>query len=82
MKTEEDVLAVIRTELRQIGKSCNGLERETVLAELNITSMEVLTIILTIKRKYGLDLSAVIQSGMPVTVGDLEKLLRTGSRAI
>ncbi len=77
MEEKQDLLAMICREFPTLMKPGVKLANDSNLGDLGITSMEVLTIVISLKRKLGLDMDRVIQSGMPITLGDLVGLVRS-----
>jgi acyl carrier protein len=51
------------------------LQEEMPLADLGMTSMHLITMLLALQDEYGLSVDQVAEQGMPVTVGDLVALL-------
>ena len=67
MKTRKQILSEIRAHLPFQG----DVQEETALAELGVSSLHLVTLVLALQRQYGLDIGQLIQLGMPVTVGDV-----------
>jgi len=79
MRTREDIVTLIRSEWPELPGSLLGMADEAILAELGLTSIDLITMVLTLQRKYNLDLDRMIQCGMPVTFGDLVGMICSGS---
>lgn len=69
--TSVDVLKAISTELRTGLNLETDVGEQTVLSDIGVTSMYLITLMITLKRKYGMNLDGVVKRGRPKTVGDL-----------
>ena len=79
MSSREDIIARIRSAL-PFGADTNvKLADELVLADLGVTSVHLITMLLTLQREYGLDLAQMTYAGMPSTVGELVTLVERGA---
>ena len=76
----KDSLAAIRSELQGAVDPTRIVCEDTVLADLGMSSLHVISVALTLQRKYGLSVDRMIERGMPTTVGDLAGLLENGPR--
>lgn len=74
MQSKAQILTIIRKELPFEIDAGRALNDDTVLTELGCTSMELITVLLTLQREYGITLDAVINGEVPTTVGDLVRL--------
>jgi acyl carrier protein len=79
MKTRQEILAEIRRHFPgDVGLELN----ETVdLAELGITSLHLITLVLTLQKQYGIAVDHLVESGMPTTVGEVVNLVERASIA-
>lgn len=76
MKTRGEIIDLLRAELPNCEQLGDGVQDGASLEEMGIGSMQLLTAILSVHRKYGLDLERIVERGAPVTVGELVELLR------
>jgi acyl carrier protein len=75
------ILASIRAKL-PFGADGNGnIREESVLAELGVNSLHLITLMLALRREYSLDMNGMTQHGLPTTVGDLVTLVEHGTSA-
>jgi len=58
------------------------LTDESVLADLGVSSVHLITMLLTLHREYGLDLAQMTHDQMPSTVGELVALVERGASTI
>lgn len=79
MSQKVDTLRVINDELKRGLKLEKDVGEETVLAEVGVTSMYLITLVVTLKRKYGMNLDGFVKRGMPNTIGDLLRTLEDAS---
>jgi acyl carrier protein len=76
MNMTEPVLAALRTELPGAVDPSLLEREETIIADLGVSSLQLITVVLTLQRQYGLDADQMIDGGMPVTIGDLVRLVQ------
>ena len=81
MEVKREIASFINAESSNNAQVGDNVSDESVLADLGMSSLNLVTLILTLQRKYDLDLEQMIEQGMPLTVGELVTLLRNGARA-
>jgi hypothetical protein len=75
MERRVNALQVIRDELK-VGLKLEGdVGEETVLADIGVTSMYLITLAITLNRKYGMSLDGFVKQSTPNTVGELLRAL-------
>ncbi len=57
------------------------VDEDSVLADLGLTSLHLLTLMLELQRRYGLDMEKLAADGLPVTMKDLVDMLEAGQSA-
>ena len=57
------------------------LREEFVLADLGLNSLSTTSIVLKLQEEYELDIDSISQRGLPVTVGDLVRLVEDSIKA-
>ena len=58
-----------------------AVNEDSVLADLGLTSLHLLTLMLDLQRQYGLDMEKLAAAGLPVTMKDLVDMLEAGQSA-
>jgi acyl carrier protein len=71
METRQQVLDRIRRELPFGLDPAMEVNEDSVLADLGLTSLHLLTLMLELQRQYGLDMEKLAAAGLPVTMKDL-----------
>jgi acyl carrier protein len=77
MGPKERFVQMLKEEFSCEIKEDTDLSDCTVLVDLGVTSMDLITVLLTLDQEYGINLKAVIQDGTPTTVGDVVRLLQS-----
>jgi acyl carrier protein len=75
METRQQVLDRIRRELPFGLDPAMEVNEDSVLADLGLTSLHLLTLMLELQRQYGLDMDKLAAAGLPVTMKDLVDML-------
>jgi len=75
MDAKGQILYVIREDLRCEIDANRELTDNTALVDLGLSSMELITLLLALKRRYGVRVDAAVLDRMPATVGDIVRLL-------
>jgi acyl carrier protein len=75
METRQQVLDRIRRELPFGLDPAMEVNEDSVLADLGLTSLHRLTLMLELQRQYGLDMEKLAAAGLPVTMKDLVDML-------
>jgi acyl carrier protein len=75
METRQQVLDRIRRELPFGLDPAMEVSEDSVLADLGLTSLHLLTLMLELQRQYGLDMEKLAAAGLPVTMKDLVDML-------
>ena len=81
MESRDIIIARIRAHLPFGADRTCEVSEESVLADLGITSLHLITMLLTLQYEHGLEIDGMLRLGMPVTVGDLVRLLEPGTSA-
>jgi acyl carrier protein len=74
-RSQPSILAKIQSILPFGTTQCAAISNETVLAELGVTSMHLISMILALQAEYSLDIERLTECGMPTTVGQLISLV-------
>lgn len=69
------IIADISAKLPFGAISETDIKDDTSLAEIGLTSLHLVSIIVALQREYSVDVASLIQIGMPTTVGDLVTLI-------
>jgi|KBSMisStaDraftv2_1062788.scaffolds.fasta_scaffold186152_2 acyl carrier protein len=75
METRKQVLERIRGQFPFGLDPAMEVDEDAVLADLGLTSLHLLTLMLELQRQYGLDVEKLAEAGMPVTMKDLVDML-------
>jgi acyl carrier protein len=75
METRKQVLDRIREQLPFGLDPAMQVGEDSVLADLGLTSLHLLTLVLELQRRYGLDMEKLAAAGLPVTMKDLVDML-------
>jgi acyl carrier protein len=71
MIVREEVIRTIRAS-QPDGQTANKiLDDGTVLKELGFTSLHLITLLLELQQRFGIDVDRFVESGEPMTVGEL-----------
>lgn len=62
--------------------SGDELQEDTACADLGLTSLHLLTLVLTLQREYGFEIDKLAETGMPNTIGDLIALMANETRTL
>jgi acyl carrier protein len=81
MQTRKQVLDRIRGQFPFGLDPTMEVNEDSVLAELGLTSLHLLTLVLELQRQYGLDMEKLAVAGLPVTMRDLVDMLEAGHSA-
>jgi acyl carrier protein len=54
------------------------VSEDSVLADLGLTSLHLITLVMSLQRRYHLDMEKLAAVGLPVTVRDLVDILHSG----
>lgn len=74
-ESREGIMAAIQSNLPLVANSQDDLREESPFAELGVTSLCVITVILELQRTYSLPNEFVTRCGFPATVGDLVSMV-------
>ena len=75
MKTREEIIASIREHLPGGMDSTFEVRENTLLADLGVQSMHLISLVLRLQEEHELSIRDMDNLGMPVTVGDLVRLI-------
>jgi acyl carrier protein len=75
MDVKQEVLESIRLQLPAADPDL-VISEESVLAELGLTSLHLISLVLALQQQYGLEVDSLVEHGMPITVGDLVTLVQ------
>lgn len=75
METRKQVLDRIREQFPFGLDPAMQVDEDSVLADLGLTSLHLLTLVLELQRQYGLDMEKLAAAGLPVTMKDLVDML-------
>ena len=75
METRKQALERIREQFPFGLDPAMQVDEDSVLADLGLTSLHLLTLMLELQRQYGLDMEKLAEAGMPVTMKDLVDML-------
>jgi acyl carrier protein len=78
IETRENILARIKAKLPVGADSTGIICEESTLAELGVSSLHLITLLLALQREYSLEMGGIAKYGMPTTMGDLVTLLERG----
>jgi acyl carrier protein len=78
METRKQVLDRIRGQFPFGLDPSMQVDEDSVLADLGLTSLHLLTLMLELQRQYGLDMERLAEAGLPVTMKDLVDMLEAG----
>ena len=81
METRKQVLDRIRGQFPFGLDPAMEVHEDSLLAELGLTSLHLLTLMLELQRQYGLDMDKLAAAGLPVTMKDLVDMLDAGQSA-
>jgi acyl carrier protein len=81
METRENIIARIRNHLPFGSDPDCAVREESVLADLGVNSLHLITMLLTLQQEYSFDVDRAAQSGLPTTVGELVTLIEHGMAA-
>jgi acyl carrier protein len=81
METRRQVLDRIRGQFPFGLDPAIEVQEDSVLADLGLTSLHLLTLVLELQRQYGLDMEKLAAAGLPVTMKDLVDMLEAGQSA-
>jgi len=82
MEAQESILATVKTHLRTSSDSDVAIGMNSVLSDLGVTSLHLITLILELQREYELNIDYMTACGMPTTVGDLVAAVQRGSTKV
>jgi acyl carrier protein len=77
METRKQALDRIREQLPFGLDPAMQVDEDSVLADLGLTSLHLLTLVLELQRQYGLDMEKLAAAGLPVTMKDLVDMLES-----
>ena len=75
MQSRKEAIDRIRADFPIPLDTSVDLNEESVLADLGVASLHLITLIMKLKRQCDLDIDQLSEVGMPTTVGDLVTLL-------
>jgi acyl carrier protein len=75
MITREDIISRIKAALPSGTDPHFEVLEESALSDLGVSSIHLITMLLTLRREYGLDIDQVTYARMPSTVGELVSLV-------
>jgi acyl carrier protein len=75
METRESIIARIKDNLPFAEDPDSPIRDESVLADLGVNSLHLITMLLALKQEYSLDLESMARYRMPTTIGDLVTLV-------
>jgi acyl carrier protein len=75
METRDNLLERVRKHFPFPLSSPDDIQEGRILADLGLTSLHLLTLVLTLQREYGFDIDQLADIGMPVTVGAMIDLM-------
>ena len=78
METRKQVLDRIRGQFPFGLDPSMQVDEDSVLADLGLTSLHLLTLMLELQRQDGLDMERLAEAGLPVTMKDLVDMLEAG----
>jgi acyl carrier protein len=73
-----DIIAAIRACLPFAADPACEVREESVLAELGVNSLHLITLLLTLQQDYAFDIDRITQLGLTMTVGDLATVIERG----
>ena len=76
-ETRKSILASIKDKL-PLEVDGDVIHEESVLAELGMDSLRLITLFLALRREYSLEMRDIAERGLPTTVGDLITLVERG----
>lgn len=72
---QRDLISQIRDLLPFDIDTTENLGEQSILADLGITSLHLISLLMKLKDRYCLDIDQLAETGMPITIGDLVALL-------
>ena len=79
METTQMIIGRIRKYLPGGADPTLEVREETLLSDLGVQSLHLISLVLRLQEEHALDISEIDHLGMPVTVGDLVKLIELKS---
>jgi acyl carrier protein len=79
--TRDDIITRIRANLPFGADSNSEVREESLLADIGVNSLHLITMLLVLQQEYSLDVDQVTPTDMPTTVGDLVTLVERGMAA-
>lgn len=77
METRAEIISRIRAHLPFASESDCEVHEDSVLADLGVGSLHLITMLLALQEEYGIDPQKMVDSGMPATVGELVALIES-----
>ena len=78
LETRQRIINRIKTHL-PFGADANcDIREDSVLADLGVDSLHLITLMLTLQEEFSFDTDSAEQSGLPTTIGDLVALVESG----
>jgi acyl carrier protein len=77
MQTRQQLLERIRAQLPFGVDPAMTVSEDSVLADLGLTSLHLLTLLMSLQRQYGLDMEQLAAAGLPVTMKDLVDIFQS-----
>jgi phosphopantetheine binding protein len=79
METRDRAISRIRAHLPSGNDPGCDLREDTVLSDLGVTSLHLITLLTSIQREYHLSSDVVMSGGFPRTVGDILEIIERGA---
>jgi acyl carrier protein len=79
--TRQTIVQLIEANLPFGNDTPGEIDEASVLADLGVDSLHLITMLLELQRQHFFDVGIVTQQGMPVTVGDLVSMVERGQAA-
>lgn len=80
LKARQEVINRIKTHLPFGADPHCDLREDSVLSDLGVDSLHLITLMLTLQEEFDFDTDSAGRSGLPTTIGDLVALVESGRR--
>ncbi|MDY6946852.1 MAG: acyl carrier protein [Pseudomonadota bacterium] len=75
MNLKDDIVTLIKKNLPFAADRGVAIGDDTILADLGMDSLHLITMLLILQRQYGIEIERVAETGMPATVAELVALV-------
>lgn len=79
MENKQEIIALITRHLPRASGSGNEIGDETILAEVGVRSIDLVSLIVRLWDELELDLQGITAQTMPITIGHLVRLIENST---